>query len=108
LSEAEATAAAAASDRVLRHHLLVRARIAWSAGRCRRETPITLTLPDGTLLEGIVDLAFEENDRWTVVDYKTDRELTAGDQAYAKQVAVYAFAISSATKKAAEGVLLRV
>ena len=30
-------------------------------GACRRETPVTCTLPDGTLVEGVVDLAFEEH-----------------------------------------------
>ena len=34
-------------------------------------------MPDGTLVEGIVDLAFEEAGEWTVVDYKTDREIAA-------------------------------
>ena len=30
-------------------------------GACRRETPVTCTLPDGTMVEGVVDLAFEES-----------------------------------------------
>ena len=50
------------------------------------------------LVEGIVDLAFEEHGAWTVVDYKTDRELAAaGEDRYRRQVALYASAIAQAT-----------
>jgi ATP-dependent exoDNAse (exonuclease V) beta subunit len=108
LGEAEASAAAAAVERVLRHEILDRARSALALGRCRRETPVTLTLPDGTFLEGIVDLAFEEEAGWTVVDYKTDRELTVGDERYFRQVAIYTAAIATATRRPATGVVLRV
>ena len=53
---------------------------------------------DGTLVEGIVDLAFEEAGAWTVVDYKTDREIAAaGEDRYRRQVALYASAIAQAT-----------
>ena len=51
-------------------------------------------MPDGTIVEGIVDLAFEEKRRWTVVDYKTDRELAAdGEDRYRRQIAFYMSAI---------------
>ena len=63
---------------MLGHDLLARARRAAARGACRRETPVTLTLEDGTLVEGVVDLAFEEDGAWIVVDYKTDRELAVG------------------------------
>ena len=76
-SEDEAAAAASVVERLHAHELLVRAGAAEARGACRRETPVTCTLPDGTTIEGIVDLAFEEQGRWTVVDYKTDRELAA-------------------------------
>jgi hypothetical protein len=37
--------------------------------------------PDGSLVEGTVDLAFHEDTSdfvgWTIVDFKTDRELEA-------------------------------
>jgi ATP-dependent exoDNAse (exonuclease V) beta subunit len=76
---------------------------------CRRETPLTCTLADGTLVEGIVDLAFEEQTSWTVVDYKTDRELAAaGEERYKRQVALYATAIAQATGRSAVGVLVRI
>jgi ATP-dependent helicase/nuclease subunit A len=87
----------------------VRARAAEARGACRRETPVTCMLPDGTMIEGIVDLAFEEQGGWTVVDYKTDRELAAaGEDRYRRQVALYASAIALATGQPANGVLIRV
>ena len=109
LTDSDAAAAAASAERVLGHELLTRARAAAARGRCRRETPITLTLPDGTLVEGVVDLAFEENGAWTVVDYKTDREIRgAGEARYRRQVALYAAAIARATNAPATGVLVRI
>src|SRR5262249_38414276 len=39
---------------------------------CRRETAITSRLPDGTVVEGVVDAAFDGDDGWTVIDFKTD------------------------------------
>jgi ATP-dependent exoDNAse (exonuclease V) beta subunit len=108
LDPAAADAAARLAERLLNHELLARARAASAAGRCRRETPVTMTMPDGTLVEGVVDLAFEENGVWTVVDYKTDRELqAAGEERYRRQVALYAAAIARATGDAAKGVVVR-
>ena len=108
LTEEDTAAAVATVERVLRHDLLVRAANASTRGACRRETPVTLTLPDGTLVEGIVDLAFEEHGAWVVVDYKTDRELDSGETTYRRQVALYAAAIATATGRAAKGILVRV
>ena len=55
---------------------------------------MTCQLPDGMIVEGIVDLAFEEHGTWIVVDYKTDREFAAGgEERYRRQVALYAAAI---------------
>jgi ATP-dependent helicase/nuclease subunit A len=60
------------------------------------------------MVEGTVDLAFEENGAWTVVDYKTDREVAAGgEERYRRQVALYAAAIAAATGAPAYGVLVR-
>ncbi len=108
LTEQDAAQAAAAAGRALKHDLLQRARSAYDRGACRRETPITLLTPDGVLVEGIVDLAFEENGAWTVVDYKTDRELEGdGLERYRRQVALYAHAIAGATGRPTSGVILR-
>jgi ATP-dependent exoDNAse (exonuclease V) beta subunit len=108
LDQHDARAAAATAERVLRHDLLRRAASADARGACRRETPVTLTLEDGTILEGIVDLAFEDEGVWTVIDYKTDRELETGEDAYRRQIAIYAAAIERATGAPARGMLVRV
>jgi ATP-dependent helicase/nuclease subunit A len=106
----EVAAAAGAVSRVLAHPLLGRARAAMSRGTCRRETPVTITLED-TLIEGIVDLAFEEDGAWVVIDYKTDRELDTerGTQTrYRQQLGLYVSAIGQATGRQTVGVLVRV
>jgi ATP-dependent helicase/nuclease subunit A len=109
MSEDDAASAAAIAGSVMEHELLVRARRADARGACRRETPVTLTLDDGTLVEGVVDLAFEENGAWTVVDYKTDREIaTDGEEQYRRQLAAYALAIARSTGAPASGILVRV
>ena len=109
MTDEDARAAAAVVSRLLAHDLLSRARAADARGACRRETPVTCTTADGALVEGVVDLAFEENGVWTVVDYKTDRELaTEGEDRYRRQVAFYATAIARATGRPARGVLVRV
>ncbi|MGE5246597.1 MAG: UvrD-helicase domain-containing protein [Betaproteobacteria bacterium] len=87
--------------------LMGRARAADAAGRCRREAPVTLAL-DGVVVEGVVDLAFEEAGGWVVVDYKTDRELMAGgEERYRRQIALYAEAVAQATGRPAAGMLVR-
>jgi len=109
LSDSDTETAAKKIEDALKHPLLAQARAASERGACRRETPITYRLPDGTIVEGVVDLAFEERGRWTVVDYKTDRELaTEGEERYRRQIALYAAAIAQATGGSATGVLLRV
>jgi ATP-dependent exoDNAse (exonuclease V) beta subunit len=108
LTDADAIAAADAAANVLKHDLLRRAQAAEGRGVCRRETPITCTLDDGTLVEGVVDLAFEDKGRWIVVDYKTDREIAEdGEERYREQISLYATAIARATGFPAECVLVR-
>ena len=84
------------------------AHSAFAAGHCRRETPVTLRDADGTLVEGAVDLAFLDGDTWTVIDFKTDHELTRNLDVYRRQVALYPDAIAAATGQPARAVLLRV
>jgi ATP-dependent exoDNAse (exonuclease V) beta subunit len=105
----EIDAAAGAVSAALTHPLLQRAA---SATRVCRETALHRKLPDGTLVEGVVDLAFLEDDpfgdvRWTVVDYKTDLSGGAPDD-YVVQVELYAKAIEAATGQPADAVLLGV
>ena len=102
-------AAAAAATAVLAHPWIDRAR---RSAEVRRETAVTLVQDDGTLIEGVIDLAFREprGDAfvWTVVDFKTDVELEGRLDEYRRQVALYARAIADATGRPARAVLLRV
>jgi ATP-dependent exoDNAse (exonuclease V) beta subunit len=107
-TEAEIAAAATAVAAALAHPLLRRAAAASARGELRRETPVWLALEDGTLAEGVVDLAFREDGAWTVVDFKTDRELASARAVYEAQVRLYARAIAAATGEPVCGVLLRV
>jgi ATP-dependent helicase/nuclease subunit A len=106
--ERDTVAAAAAVRSALAHPLMVRARDALAQGWCRREAPITLTLADGTIVEGVLDLAFREKDVWTVVDFKTDRELGRELQHYERQIGLYAAAVSRATGESASAILISV
>jgi ATP-dependent exoDNAse (exonuclease V) beta subunit len=107
--EGEVAAASEAVLAALAHPLLRRAA---ASGAVRRETPVALRLPDGSLAEGVVDLAFREAGvrgaaaAWTVVDFKTDRELAPRRAEYARQVALYARAVAAATGEPARAVLL--
>jgi ATP-dependent helicase/nuclease subunit A len=107
-TEEEIDQAAAAVSGVLRHALLERARAAVARGACRRETPIAMLHSSGTLIEGVVDLAFQEAGRWVVVDFKTDLDLTARRAEYMRQVHFYAEAIAAATGLPAEGRILQI
>ncbi len=104
----EAKAAARAVLAALEHPLLVRARQADARGECRRETPLSLVMDDGTLMEGIVDLAFRDQNGWTVVDFKTDRVIVRARPIYTRQVSLYAQAITRATGEPCVAVLLKV
>jgi ATP-dependent exoDNAse (exonuclease V) beta subunit len=106
--EPESIAAVAAVQSVLAHPFMTRTREAVLRGQCRRETPVTVTLADGTLVEGILDLAFWERGEWTVVDFKTDRELEKELERYKRQVALYALSIERATGQACAGVLMKI
>jgi ATP-dependent helicase/nuclease subunit A len=98
-----------AAAAALRHPLLVRAR---GAIECRRECPITLKLSDGSLVEGVLDLAFCEQEgdahNWRVVDFKTDVELAGRRDDCELQVATYAAAVRAATGAEVSGFLLSV
>jgi ATP-dependent exoDNAse (exonuclease V) beta subunit len=105
----ERTAAVSAVVHVLAHDLLRRAAAAASRGEARRESPVTLTTAAGTLLEGVVDLAFLDDGAWVVVDFKTDREISeAGELRYTRQLSLYAAAIARATAATASAFLVRV
>ena len=104
----EIDAAVAVVRRVLQHPMFEDAAQAAKDGRCYRETPVTLRLDEGGLLEGFVDLAFESNGEMVVVDFKTDRELEGSLETYRRQVQIYAYAIASATGLPARGILMKI
>lgn len=101
----EQRAAAELAARALAHPLLERARRSKDA---RREVALTWIDERGELTDGAVDLAFEEDDGWVVVDFKTDQDLALREAAYRRQVALYVGAIRGATGRPARGVLLSV
>ncbi len=103
-TEPEVAAAARAVAAALRHPLLRRAAVSRD---CRREEPLVHRLGDGTLLEGVVDLAFLDDQGWTVVDFKTDAR-PADHPHYAAQLRLYCAAIEEATGLPARAALLAV
>jgi ATP-dependent exoDNAse (exonuclease V) beta subunit len=106
--EDEVDAAAKAAHAALAHPLFDQARQAAKSGQCRREVPIAWRNSDGILIEGVVDLAFEQADGWTVIDFKSDEELRGNETAYRRQVELYASAIGAATGAQVAPVLMRV
>jgi hypothetical protein len=104
--EAEITAAADLARAALAHPIFDRARAAAALGLCRRETPLAATSDDGEIVEGVMDLAFFDEDAWTVVDFKTDMAIEHELDRYRRQVTLYVDAIERATGQSARGVLL--
>lgn len=106
--DAERDAAAAAVMAALAHPLFDDARAARDQGRgLRREAPITI-VRDGVLVDGQIDLAFETGAAWVVVDFKTDLEIDEAEDAYRRQVALYAEALAAITGTPATATILRV
>ena len=103
-SAAEIAAAAAAASAALDHPLL---KAAAQSRDVRREEPLLHRLPDGTLVEGVVDLAFDDGAGWTVIDFKTDARPDDHAQ-YAAQLRLYCAAVEAATGRRARAALLAV
>src|SRR5262249_39375192 len=59
----EIDAATDAVTHALSHPLLRRAA---ASPECRREAAIVIRVPDGSIVEGVVDAAFADDDGWTV------------------------------------------
>jgi ATP-dependent exoDNAse (exonuclease V) beta subunit len=104
----EVNGAIAAVRAAFEHPLMQRARDAAAKAECYRELPLTLRMDDGVLIEGIADLVFQDQDRWNVVDFKTDQEMATGLNRYRRQVSLYAAAISEARNVESAAYLLRV
>jgi ATP-dependent helicase/nuclease subunit A len=101
----ERDAATAAVESALAHPMLARARV---ARRCHREYPIVSKLDGGKVLEGVIDLAFVENDQWIIVDFKTDADTSERRSQYERQLQWYGFALSQLTQMPARAVLLQI
>jgi ATP-dependent helicase/nuclease subunit A len=101
----EREAASIAVEAALKHPLLERAR---RSARRHREYPVTLTLDDNRLLDGVIDLAFGENEEWIVVDFKTDADASERKTHYQRQLQWYAFALSRLTAMPARAILLAI
>jgi len=103
-TDAEVTHAVDAASAALAHPLL---RAAAESSDARREVVISEQLSDGTIAEGVIDLAYRTESEWVVVDFKTDAVVPT-EGAYAEQLRLYVNALQRATGEAARGVLLQV
>ena len=103
----EIDAASEVTRAALAHPLLNQAHHAARQGRCRREAPIAWRDASGVLIEGVVDLAFEHAEGWTVIDFKTDEEFGGNELAYRRQVGMYATAIQAANGARVSAALMR-
>ncbi|HUO05730.1 MAG TPA: UvrD-helicase domain-containing protein [Candidatus Binataceae bacterium] len=103
----EIKAAAPAIEAALKSKLIQRAK---SADRVMRECPLLVQLDDGTTVEGIADLAFAEpapdGFAWTVVDFKTDIDISPRINEYRAQIGYYVRAVRSSTNRPASGAIL--
>lgn len=113
-TDEERDAAAALALKLLKHPRLAEARAADKAGRrVWRETPVSLRISAESestphIVDGQVDLAYETESGWVIVDFKTDIEIASAQDAYKQQVALYVEAVKRATGQPATGVLLKV
>ncbi len=69
--------------------------------RVMREWSFNLRVrePFDTIVQGVIDLCFLENDQWVLVDFKTDRVSSAAElwPRYGRQLAFYRTALEKAT-----------
>jgi len=69
-----------------------------------REHPVMVRLADGRIVDGRIDLAWSDGERWTVVDFKTDRK----EKRRIAQVQAYGLALQRATGLPVRGIVLEV
>jgi ATP-dependent exoDNAse (exonuclease V) beta subunit len=82
-------------------------REAVSSASLHREWPVVMRMPDGRLLEGVLDLAYKNSSGWVVVDFKTDADIEFSRAVYVRQLRWYLHALASATGQKVRGVLLQ-
>ncbi len=102
-SKPEAAAACLPVQAALQHELFERAR---KAARRHREYPVLYDTPEGHRVDGSIDLAFFEQGRWVVVDFKTDADPTLNRYKHVRQVNWYMTALSHIDGCEAQGYLL--
>jgi hypothetical protein len=95
----EARAAAETVSAALAHPLFARVRAASAAGRCARECPLLWRAPDGSIVEGAVDVVFEEDGELYILDFKTDREPSELKEQYQRQLTLYCRAFAELRRR---------
>jgi hypothetical protein len=104
--EVEVAAAARAVSLALKSPLMARVR---ASAAIRRECSVLHKRDDGSMMEGIADLAFAEglNGKtiWNVVDFKTDIAIASRLAEYRAQIALYARGIAHAINVPTRGLL---
>jgi ATP-dependent exoDNAse (exonuclease V) beta subunit len=103
----EISAAPGSVAAFLAHPVMTRARAARKAApsSLRRELPVTLRVESGELVDGAIDLAFDEDRGLVLVDFKTDADHT-GLARYRRQLQAYGEAIKKVTGKEVRLILL--
>ena len=104
-SEREIKAAIKAVVAALAHPSVSAAR---RSGDVRREVSLVDHLEDGTVVEGVIDLAYELDGVWYVVEFKTDQSIEESRAQYETQTMAYMRAIEAATGVQVRGIILRV
>jgi len=104
-TDEEIDAAAAAVFDALQHSFLGRAG---RSIRVHRELPLTARTTDGSIFEGVVDLAFLESGRWVIADFKTDADSPGRQSRYRRQVGWYMRAMEQITGLRADGCIVHV
>jgi ATP-dependent exoDNAse (exonuclease V) beta subunit len=86
-SEEEISSAIEVASAILKHPIL---KAAAGAARVHREYPVVYKDLDGKIVEGNIDLAYQQGDEWIIVDFKTG---SADRTEYRRQVEVYGRAL---------------
>ncbi len=90
------------AERARRAHLL-RAEQPFCLRMSAKDAGLSETSDESVVVQGVIDLCFVENDKWIIVDYKTDRvskgEAQLAADKYAVQLELYAKALSRITHK---------
>jgi ATP-dependent exoDNAse (exonuclease V) beta subunit len=102
----EIAAAPAIVERILAHPLMSRARAAAAAGTLQREVPVMLRAEGGEIVDGVVDMTFDEEGGSILLDFKTDVRMGANIARYKRQLQAYALAMARVNRPAVRPILL--